>query len=807
MFQLICIAWIVGVSTIGQPIEFIPSLPTFSFIFLLLYILISLCFHYRIRHLFLRNMNVLLATFTTFILAANFSNEQLVERLKYRENKIEHVEVIVAVNKLNQLREDTIQQEIIVLNKHSKPVRWLSTLKKDKGETFKIGHYYKLSGKIKPVHSYATQGVFDIEKWYIQQDWMANFQIQTINELNENDLKQKGYLKFIKENNSLSRKLQRWVETKRLEIRNYIYKQPIKNKGLTLALLTGDESLLSKDTEEQFQRFGMSHLLAISGPHVLILATMVCWIINLFIQKYFLKFYLKVPRQYLLITPFLICVFFYCAYVGFEIPALRTLLTCCVVSLWLLLKLTLKPLTILLFSATILLIIDPFSILSAGFWLSYGACFVLLRIYQTIQQNNINEVDKIKSIKNTLRILIESQWKIFIALFPLMIIFFKQIAWITPLTNLIAIPIIGLIIVPLDVVAGTIFLVFEPLSHLLFLINSLCISLLLNILDAIDYIFNPQLIPISMNLWTMLLLILIIGIAFSPNGTVPKLWAGIGIIPLVFSQDSTSNFEMTILDVGQGQSIFIKSKNESLMIDTGGYYDETRFSVGKQIIQPFMSVNGVKEVKYLVLTHLDQDHSGAYDYLKQKFKFEKVYSNENVEVGTSSSFKLCEQNQQIVLSPKAKLTVLSPNKEQLSFAKYEKNENSCVLYLELMNLGQYQKFLFMADAGWKTESEIINNYPNLKVDVLILGHHGSQHSSSKEFLAFLKPKIAIASAGFDNRYNHPHPNVIAALKELNIPFMSTIDAGSIYFKSTKNDAIEITTERESRLWLLRDKLD
>ncbi|MCP5774037.1 ComEC/Rec2 family competence protein, partial [Klebsiella pneumoniae] len=149
--------------------------------------------------------------------------------------------------------------------------------------------------------------------------------------------------------------------------------------GLLLALLSGDESFLDQATEQKFQRFGMSHLLAISGPHVLIFAFIVCGALQYLISSCAPQIYLKWPRQYFLSLPFLLCVLLYCAFVGFEIPALRTLLICVIVTFTLLLRQSMQPLKLLILSAALLLLFAPFSIFSAAFWLSYGACFVLLR--------------------------------------------------------------------------------------------------------------------------------------------------------------------------------------------------------------------------------------------------------------------------------------------------------------------------------------------------------------------------------------------------------------------------------------------
>src|SRR5690606_26282131 len=139
----------------------------------------------------------------------------------------------------------------------------------------------------------------------------------------------------------------------------------------------------------------------------------------------------------------------YCAFVGFEVPAMRTMLICVLGIITMILRQQVQALKLLILSAALLLLFDPFSILSAAFWLSYGACFVLLRIYQTIQQQPRQiEQTLLQRLYFALKVLLESQWKIFLALFPLMMLFFKQIAWITPFSNLVAITWIGLLIVP-----------------------------------------------------------------------------------------------------------------------------------------------------------------------------------------------------------------------------------------------------------------------------------------------------------------------------------------------------------------------
>ncbi|WP_407305995.1 DNA internalization-related competence protein ComEC/Rec2 [Acinetobacter sp.] len=806
MIQLICLGWVIGIASMGKTFPILQSLMLPCIALFILSLLLKLTVLKPVHSLWWKFLQLCIGLSLGITLGCNYAQHQLDDRLQFRERQTNQVEVIVYIKNINELSESSIQQKIQVLNRHTQVVQWQTFLKNKIGAhhqpALELGRYYRLQGKILPAHSYATQGVFAQEQWYLQQNIMSGFKLTAVHKLSEQDISALGYGRYVRQQHFFANQIQLWMEQQRLALRNFISKQPLKHKGLLLALLTGDKSLLKPETEQFFQRFGMSHLLAISGPHVLIFALLLCWGLHQYIRRYWPDIYLKWPKQYLLILPFCICVVLYCAFVGFEIPALRTLLTCLLMSACVLLKQKIQPLNILLLSASILLIFDPFSILSAAFWLSYGACFVLLRIYQTVQQQSqVEEIKtKAQTIKIQVKILIESQWKIFIALFPLMLIFFKQVAWITPLSNLFAIPWIGIVIVPLDVIAALCYFIFEPLGSLVFQINDWCLSALLIFMQALDWLFSPSLEPVAMNFWVLLSLCLGLIILFLPRGVVPKTWSVLCCIPLIMIDSSQNEFELTVLDVGQGQAIFIRDRAQTLMIDTGGNYDESKFSVGKQIILPFLSVKGVSKLNQLILTHLDQDHKGAYESIKDDLPINTVYSNEQLKVAHSSQFDYCHQGQKWQWSDQVDLTILSPKTEYLANAKNAKNEMSCVVYVQVKNAQPYQNFLLMGDAGWSTEYQILQDYPDLKVDVLVLGHHGSRHSSAYHFLKQFNPKLAVASAGFNNRYGHPSVVVESRLKELNIPLLTTVKQGSIRFSKHKNIMV-IEFERDSQQWL------
>lgn len=818
------VGWIVGISTLGKVIP-IALLNCAPWIYIMTFIVIMLSLLSQFRLLIrltskstFKFFRLVLLGLSTFYLGQYFAQNALNERLAQRISERTDLSSIIFINRLNESNfsdpNSLNKQRATVIEDGAVPYDVMLFSKLEMlSEPLGIGQYYQLNGVIKPAHSYAVKGVFDQEKWLLQQNVMGTVQVHSVQSITEEELKQLGLHDYIQQQSRWMAQLKRYAEQKRLQFRQYIEAQPLKNKGLLLALLTGDEYLLSNSVKEQFKQLGISHLLAISGPHVLIFAFMLCFIVNIIISKFIPHVFLLMPRPYFLVIPFLISVVVYTAFVGFEIPAMRTCLTVLVMSAVILLKQKIQALKLLLCSASLLLFLDPFGILSAAFWLSYGACFILIRVYQTIQtqtQADVIESDsqriEVVTLKSKIilffKILFDSQWKIFIALFPLIALIFQQVSWISPLINLIAIPLIGAVIVPLEVVGACFSVISDSLGFVFFYLADVGLSFLLGCLGLLQMIFKPNLSWLALSPLMILLIGCAVFILFLPRGVVPKFWAILCFVPIFMGLQKQPKFRLTVLDVGQGQSIFMQMSNQNMMIDIGGNYDETKFSVGRQIILPYLYGQGTSQLDWMFLTHLDQDHAGAFDSVQQEMPIKQVYSNQLDERFDSHKFHYCHAGQKWKVK-NIKIEVLSPQKKDLNFTTGQQNEHSCVLYIQVPQSKGYQNFLIMGDAGWETEYGLLQQFPDLKVDVLILGHHGSQHSSSFDFLKRLKPKLAIASAGYENRYQHPHPIVLERLKALSIPLETTIDHGSIEFELDQQNVMNQSVFRQTRQWLMR----
>ena len=226
----------------------------------------------------------------------------------------------------------------------------------------------------------------------------------------------------------------------------------------------------------------------------------------------------------------------------------------------------------------------------------------------------------------------------------------------------------------------------------------------------------------------------------------------ISIVPL---QEPLTN-EVYFVNVGQGDSIIIKNKTHTVMIDTGGYKG---FDMAKETLIPFMNKKKINHIDALILTHDDFDHSGAKDSLIEHFKVEDVLTNKN-----QFPYQIGDLNIENINT----------------FNFDEANDNSLVLSLNFMN----KKFLFMGDASVQTEEKIIEKY-NVDCDILKVGHHGSNTSTSEKFLKLASPDEAIISCGGKNLYGHPHKEIIDRLNKYNVKIRRTDEEGTICYFSLR----------------------
>lgn len=525
-----------------------------------------------------------------------------------------------------------------------------------------------------------------------------------------------------------------------------------KSKGYILAFLYADKSLIEKDVYTKYQKIGVSHLFAVSGMHVSLISIVLLKLLNK----------IKERKRYIIVSIFLSIYLFL---TNFTISMVRATFQFILFFINKSFKLNIDNSNLVLFLFSILVIINPYNIYNIGFLFSFIISFTLIRCSKLIKGKFI-----IKSLKTSLISFFSSM--------PVLINNFFEVNFLGIILNIIYIPFVSYILFPLSLVT----VLFPSLDNILYMF----ISYFEKITDFFSNIKFLSFSICKMDIFLIIIYyIIFIYILKRKKKLIYKIIIVIISLTFLINNGRIVNDEVSILDVGQGDSSLIRLKNKNILIDTGG---NINYDISKNILIPYFKSVGIKKIDYLVLTHGDYDHMGEAINLVENFKVEKVIFN----CGPYNDL----ENELIEILDKKKIKYYSCIKElnidnnKLHFLQTKEydneNENSNVIYTELNGY----KFMFMGDAGIEKEKDILGKYNLSNIDVLKVGHHGSKTSSSRTFIDEINPKYSIISVGKNNRYGHPNKEVLNTLEDSKI--YRTDQDGSIMFK-IKNNKLKLKT--------------
>ena len=520
-----------------------------------------------------------------------------------------------------------------------------------------------------------------------------------------------------------------------------------RSKGYILAFLYADKSLIEKDIYTKYQKIGVSHLFAVSGMHVSLISIVLLKLLNK----------IKERKRYIIVSIFLSIYLFL---TNFTISMVRATFQFILFFINKSFKLNIDNSNLVLFLFSILVIINPYNIYNIGFLFSFIISFTLIRCSKLIKGKFI-----IKSLKTSLISFFSSM--------PVLINNFFFFNFLGIILNIIYIPFVSYILFPLSLVT----VLFPSLDNILYMFIS-CFE------KITDFFSNIKFLSFSickMNIFLIIIYyIIFIYILKRKKKLIYKIIIVIISLTFLINNGRIVNNEVSILDVGQGDSSLIRLKNKNILIDTGG---NINYDISKNILIPYFKSVGIKKIDYLVLTHGDYDHMGEAINLVENFKVEKVIFN----CGLYNDL----ENKLIEVLDKKKIKYYSCIKELnidnnkfhfLQTKEYDnENENSNVIYTELNGY----KFMFMGDAGVEKEKDILEKYNVSKIDVLKIGHHGSKTSSDKSFIDEINPKYSVISVGKNNRYGHPNKEVLNNLDNSKI-YRTDIN-GEIQIKIIRNN--------------------
>ena len=538
-----------------------------------------------------------------------------------------------------------------------------------------------------------------------------------------------------------------------LHIKEFVINR-CKDKYLKVFIL-GDKSSLDSSVVRTYQDLGISHLFAISGMHVSLLSTMLLKLLK------WLK--VKEDNRLKIVSCILL---FYLFLTTFSVSILRAVLFFICFSFNKIYYTYIDSKNIFLLVAAISLFINPFYIYDVAFIYSYSISFSLI-----VMANFIN------SFKSYFKSLFVTSIISFLVGIPTSLYFFNQLNFLSIIYNLFYVPFISYIVFPLALIS---FLVPQVLK-----VFELSVSFLEFTASTLSKITFSKLVFCSCNILIyfiyIILIICILKLISSSNKRVVLIF----ILLLVFHYFIPTLFDknyLMMIDVGQGDSILIHSKEKNMLIDTGGIetYQNKLFKSSndsKVVINttiPLLKKLGISKIDYLVLTHGDFDHAGEAINLIRNFNVDKIYLNQgkfnslekNIIMNHKKTFQIAEGD----LIKLGRISLIELNK-----AFDDENDSSTILLMYYKNL----KILLTGDASVKSEKYILDTYDLGHVDILKLGHHGSKTSTGEDLLKEIRPSLGLISCGKDNKFNHPHKVTIEKLKKYKIRYLRTDIEGSI----------------------------
>ena len=525
------------------------------------------------------------------------------------------------------------------------------------------------------------------------------------------------------------------------QIKNYLNKhiENYKSKPYLEALVLGKDDNIKENVIESYQTNGISHLLAISGAQITLFSCGLLFILSKLFSK---------NTSYLFTIMFLL---FYLFITNFQSSILRAVAFFIILTINKQFELKISTLKLLIITLCTLLIINPYLIYSLGFILSFTVSFFLILFKGLINkyQNYFSKTLVISLIA-------------FLSSAPIIINSFFKINLLSPIINSYFVPLVTFIIYPLALLT----FIFKPLDNIFLNIVTIMEKASLK-LSNID-ILNLSMSHINIIFFIIYYLIIIFILYNWQKGR--NYIIIFFIILLIHHNINYLNpySTLTMIDVGQGDSFLLKLKHNkaNILIDTGGiasYDDRKPYDIAQNILIPYLNAEGVNKLDYLIITHGDFDHGGMAKNLIKNFKIKHIIlnrENNNLEKEIIKKFKgkITNISEGIIKIENITLNFLN------GLNTYDENKASLIIYTNIEN----RNILLMGDATKESENYILNTYNLPKMDILKVGHHGSNTSTSKKLIKKISPKISLISAGTNNIYGHPHQETLKKLKNSDV---------------------------------------
>lgn len=630
----------------------------------------------------------------------------------------------------------------------------------------RVGEGRVLMVRLKPPHGFANPGGFDYERWLFQQGIIATGYVREGGDLGLNDPDAGPYW------------IDRWRQGLGERLSRVLEGSPAA--GLVLALVLGEDTALTPPQWEVLTRTGVNHMVAISGLHVGLVAAGLFFLTRWsWSRSPWLVSRLAAPRAGALGG--LVAALIYSALAGFAVSTQRSMIMLGVVLVALLWSRTPRLWTGLTFALAAVLLLDPTEALSFGLWLSFGGVAAL-----------VYGLGNRLALEGLWRRWGQAQWVVTLGFLPLLLLLFSRASVVSPLVNLVGIPLFGLLL-PLVLIAALLVLITGISTPLIW-----TASLLAWLMDSLAAISAWPWAAVGISArpdWAWVAAFGGALLLIAPRG-LPGRWLGLPLLlPLGLlapPAPATGEAWLRLLDVGQGLSAVIRTAHHVLVFDTGPAF-LGGFNTGEAVVVPYLREQGLTRINALVLSHGDQDHAGGFTGLAAKLPIDRILAGEP-ELLAEPQAETCLAGQGWTWDG-VDFAVLYPPQAGLAG-----NDSSCVLRVAT----QGASLLLVGDLGQAPERQLAR-HANLTATLLVAGHHGSHNSSSSEFLAAVAPSWVLYASGFANRFGFPAARVRERVAATGARELNTAEAGAIGFVLTPTglEGPELYREAHPRLWSWR----
>lgn len=613
------------------------------------------------------------------------------------------------------------------------------------------------------------------------------------------------------------------AERTRYQVREFMlpYLEGKRYGAVLLALAIGDQASVEAEDWDVFNRTGITHLVSISGTHVTMIASLGGVLIAGLWRRVRFRGRLlaeRVPAQISGALVALLLAWFYCLLAGWGVPAQRTFLMLAVIALTYVLRLPLSSSSLLLVAAFAVVVLDPWAMLSSGFWLSFGAVAVLMAMVGASGRSARHASDKFwHRFRRASVAAVRVQLMISAALLPALALLFNEVSIASPIANMYAIPVISLLVTPLALLAAATSTVPGAESLVGFLTESAHMILQVMMWPT-NWLAAQAVSSIAVAAAPHVLTLLALaglGMVVLPRGLSAGFLGWVFILPALTwlpARPPYGSWDAVALDVGQASSIVIQTARHNLLFDTG-LRNSAKVDSGTRVIWPFLRSMGVKQLDALVVSHADIDHVGGLRSVLEAMSVEQTYTSFSVDqwlkreasmLGIDDATRrplamsTCSYGKQWTVDGVMFqfLWPLNTDYSSVQASSRERNDHSCVLRIQ----GQHHSLLLTGDIGVPQEQELVQRGIGAH-DVVLGAHHGSNKSSDAGFIQAVHAHHVVMQAGAWSRYGHPHPQAIQRWKNAGVTLWRTDLHGAIVMQS-REDGLKLASERQSnrRYW-------